>query len=328
MTDAPATQTPQDAAPSVAHFPLPLFAASMGLMGFTLTLQRAEAAMGSGRWISTLVLVFAVLVFLSTCAGYLVKILRHPEEVRGDWNHPVRIAFFPAISISVLLLATAIMPLSEGLARILWMLGAAGQAVLTLAVVANWIGARAFLAPQLSPAWFIPAVGNVVAPIAGSHLGLTELSWYFFSVGLIFWIILLTLVMNRLMFHEPLPGKLQPTLVILIAPAAVGFIAYFNLSGEVDAFARILINAGYLFFLVVLTQIRAFMRIPFALSFWALSFPIAALSIASFIFARETGSGFHLSVAYALAALLAVIIVVLVLRTFRAALGGHIFKPE
>jgi tellurite resistance protein len=32
---------------------------------------------------------------------------------------------------------------------------------------------------------------------------------------------LLTLVFNRIIFHDPLPGKLQPTLVILIAPPAV-----------------------------------------------------------------------------------------------------------
>ncbi|KPP87076.1 MAG: tellurite resistance protein [Rhodobacteraceae bacterium HLUCCA08] len=326
MTDGAAVAA--DHAPSVAHFPLPLFAASMGLLGFTLALQRVEAALGLGALASGLALGFSVLVFLATSAGYLTKALRHRDEVKGDWNHPVRIAFFPAISISVLLLATAVMPSSESLARGLWIIGAAGQAALTLAVVANWIGARAFLAPQLSPAWFIPAVGNVIAPIAGAHLGLIELSWYFFSVGMIFWVVLLTLVMNRLMFHEPLPGKLQPTLVILIAPPAVGFVAYVNLAGGVDGFARVMINAGYLFFLVVLTQARAFGRIPFALSFWALSFPVAALAIASFVFARETGSGFHLGAGYGLSALLSVIIAVLVLRTAKAALGGHIFKPE
>ena len=31
-----------------------------------------------------------------------------------------------------------------------------------------------------------------------------------------FWIVLLTLVMNRLIFHDPLPDRLVPTLVILI----------------------------------------------------------------------------------------------------------------
>jgi hypothetical protein len=114
-------------------------------------------------------------------------------------------------------------------------------------------------------------------------IGLREISWLFFSAGLVFWIVLLTLVMNRLIFHDPLPARLLPTLVILIAPPAVAFLAYTRLTGDIDAFARILLNSGYVFAAIVATQIGKFMRLPFALSWWALSFPVAALTIASFL---------------------------------------------
>jgi tellurite resistance protein len=219
-------------------------------------------------------------------------------------------------------------PYDRTVATGLWVIGAVGQGGLTLAVVANWIGHRTFQTIHIGPAWFIPAVGNVVVPVAGAVLGFSEISWLFFSAGLVFWVILLTLVMNRLIFHDPLPARLLPTLVILIAPPAVAFIAYVRLTGDIDAFARILINSGYVFAAVVATQFGKFARLPFALSWWALSFPVAALTIASFLYAHETGSAAHEFIAGFLLAALVVIVLVLLYKTARAIAARKICVPE
>ncbi|WP_425415989.1 hypothetical protein [Pseudoalteromonas qingdaonensis] len=37
-----------------------------------------------------------------------------------------------------------------------------------------------------NPSWFIPVVGNIIAPITGAKLGYIEVSWFFFSVGIVF----------------------------------------------------------------------------------------------------------------------------------------------
>lgn len=49
------------------------------------------------------------------------------------------------------------------------------------------------------PAWFIPVVGNIIVPLAGVRFAPAEVSWFFFSIGLVFWIVLLAIVMYRLM---------------------------------------------------------------------------------------------------------------------------------
>ncbi len=310
------------------HYPVTLFSIIMGLTGLALALHAAEAAWNLTNALSNTAYFAAILAFVAVCIGYLAKAIRHPHAVAAEWNHPVRIAFFPAISISLLLLGAASLSRSLALAEALWLAGAALQGVLTIAVVSGWISARAFQTGHLNPAWFIPAVGNVIVPIAGAKLGYVELSWYFMSVGLLFWIVLLTLVMNRLIFHDPLPGRLQPTLVILIAPPAVAFTAWLNLTGQVDAFARILLNAAYLFTLIVAVQLPRIVKLPFALSFWALSFPFAAVSIASFLYAGETGSLAHMWIGTGLLAVLSVIIAGLLLRTTRAIMAGEICVPE
>ena len=111
-----------------------------------------------------------------------------------------------------------------------------------LYVLHVWFNHEHLKIAHLNPAWFIPAVGNILVPIAGVGLGYIELSWFFFSIGILFWIVLFTIIMNRVLFHEPLPAKLAPTLFILIAPPAVGFVSYIGLTGGggIDGFARIL----------------------------------------------------------------------------------------
>lgn len=321
MTDAAATTR-------LEHFHVTFFAIVMGLSGLTLALHAAEQAYGLSSLASDIAYYATFAVFIVISAIYGAKALRHGAAVAAEWGHPVKLAFFPAISISLLLLAIASIGRSDALAHGLWLAGTALQAVLTIAVVSGWIGTRAFQHGHLSPAWFIPAVGNVIVPIAGAQLGYQELSWYFMSVGLIFWIVLLTLVFNRLVFHDPLPGRLQPTLVILIAPPAVAYVAWVRLMGEVGPFGLILLNAGYFFTLLVAVQLPRIVRLPFALSFWALSFPFAAVTIASFVHAGATGSEAHKIIGAVMLAVLAVTIVALMIRTSRAIAAGEICQPE
>ncbi|WP_323780362.1 SLAC1 anion channel family protein [Thalassovita sp.] len=310
------------------HYPVTFFAVVMGMSGLTLALHAAELAYGIHGSFSNIAYGATVFFALLIAMGYIAKALQYPAAVVAEWKHPVRLAFFPAISISLLLIATATLPRNAQAAEILWLIGMVSQGVLTIAVISGWIGARAFQTGHLSPAWFIPAVGNVIVPIAGVPLGYFELSWYFMSVGLIFWIVLMTLVMNRLIFHDPLPGRLQPTLVILIAPPAVAFVAWVRLYGEVDAFARILLNGAYLFTLIVAVQLPRMVRLPFALSFWALSFPFAAVTIASFNFAANAQSPIHKSIGSGLLLVLLIIIAALLLRTLKALRKGEICVPE
>lgn len=321
---APADATPQ----RLEHFPISFFAIVMGLMGFTLALHATETRFQAGQVASVAMLALSSAVLVAIAAVYILKAVRHWPAVADEWRHPVRIAFFPAMSISLLLLATAMMTQNPALAHLFWLAGTASQAVLTLSVIANWIGHRPFQPIHLSPAWFIPAVGNIVVPVAGARLGYVEISWLFFSAGLVFWIVLLTLVMNRLIFHDPLPGRLVPTLVILIAPPAIAFLAYLQLAGELDGFARVLINAAYVFAALVITQIGKFRTIPFALSWWALTFPVAALALASYRFGAVAGSAFHANLGTALTALLGLIIVYLAFRTLAAMRAGKVCVPE
>lgn len=320
MSDAPHTR--------LEHYPITFFAIVMGLMGLALALHAAtpfypvaELAAAAMLWVG--IGAAAVIAFF-----YLFKAMRYPRAVAWEWHHPVRLAFFPTITVSLLLMATALTTDYPAVARMVWMVGTAGQGILTVAVINGWISHRSFEVGHLTPAWFIPAVGNAIVPVAGAGFGYIELSWAFFSVGVVFWGILLTLVMNRLVFHDPIPGRLFPTMVILIAPPSVAFVAYVKMTGVVDGFARALIYTGFFFAALVLAELPKLAKLPFALSWWALSFPLAALSIASFLFARIEHSVFHQNVGLVVLIVLVVLVAGLIWRTAKAILRGEICKPE
>lgn len=274
----------------LANFPISFFAMVMGLSGLTIALQKAQSLNGQqvpylvDGLLFTTAAVFTVLLFV-----YLAKLIKHTDTVIGEFHHPVKLNFFPAVSISLLLLAVAFLGVDKLISEKLWLMGMVWHLVLTLYVVNAWMHHDHFQVKHINPAWFIPAVGNVIVPVAGVPLGYVELSWFFFSVGMLFWAILLTIIFYRLMFHSPMDEKLLPTLFILIAPPAVGFIAYTRLVGGVDTFAQVLYNTGLFMTLVLFTQLPRFLKLRFFLSWWAYSFPLAAISIASMVMFEHTG---------------------------------------
>ncbi|MBK5933556.1 tellurite resistance protein [Rhodovulum imhoffii] len=322
------TEPHQQAQGRLAHFPIMFFATVMGMLGLALALHAGEHSFATGTQYARIALYASAAMFLTIAFFYTAKTLIYPGMTADEWHHPVRLSFFPTVSISLLLMSVATLAEYPAIAEPLWMVGTALQGVLSLMVIADWIGHRSFKHGHLNAAWFIPPVGNLIVPIAGAQLGHADISWLFFSWGMIFWLVLLTLVMNRLTFHDPLPGRLQPTLVILIAPPAVGFIAWIKLSGALDVLGLFLLNSAYVFALIVATQLPRILRLPFALSFWALSFPLAALTIATFLYATETESTFHRYLGAGLLAVLLAIILILVGRTTLAITRNEICQPE
>lgn len=263
----------------MAHFPITLFASVMGMTGLSIAFQRIALIYPSIDGVGLTLFFVAVTIFIIISGLYTWKIVKYPDETLKEFNHPVRFNFFPAVTISLLLLSIASMELFPAVAKGLWVVGTAGHLIFTLTAVSRWIG-RLYSIQQFNPVWFIPVVGNVLVPIAGVEFFSREISWFFFSVGMVFWLALFSIMVYRLGFHGDLPAKLVPTLFILIAPPAVGFISYVKLTGQFDATARVLLYVAMFIAMLLAVMFRTFARTPFFLSWWAYTFPLCAMSIA------------------------------------------------
>lgn len=322
--NTPAT-TPQQ---RLEHFPVSFFAAAMGTTGLALAWKKAHTVLGLPAEIGLVLQWWAVGLFGVLALGYLAKITTRWSAVKHEFAHPIRINFFPAISISLLLLAAAFADTQPGLGFALWSIGAALHFGFTLTVMSSWIHHTRYDIKHANPAWFIPVVGNIIVPVAGVGFAPVEISWFFFSIGVVFWLVLVTIVMNRLFFHEPLPERLTPTLFILIAPPAVGFVAWVKLNGgEIDAFARILYYVALFLTLLLASNALRFFRLRFFLSTWAYSFPLAAMTIATLIMAERVG-GLFVPLGWVLLAILSIVLTLLTARTAQGVARGEICVPE
>ncbi len=310
------------------YLPVSFFSMVMGLAGFTLVLQRAARLWQVPKLIGLIALGVTVVAFVALSLLYARKVLRHGVDVMTEFRNPVKLAFFPTVSISLMLLSITFLEVNLNVASFLWFVGVPVQLVLSLLVLNAWIHRTTFEVQHMSPAWFIPVVGNILVPITGVALAAHQVSWFFFGVGLLFWIILLTIIFNRIIFHQPLTERLAPTLFILIAPPAVGFLAHTRLVGHLDTLAYVLYYSALFLGLVLVTQFRMFARLSFYLSWWAYSFPVAALTLATMQMYQYTGHIGFKWIAAVLAIVLTGLIGLLLTLTLRAAQRNEICVPD
>jgi len=169
------------------------------------------------------------------------------------------------------------------LSILFWYIGAPLQLFFTLTIIRYWIHNK-FKVVHSNPAWFIPIVGNVLVPVVGVEAAPMFVSIFYFTIGIFFWFIFFSIVMYRIIFHHPLAKKLIPTLFIFIAPPAIGFISYFRItSGSIDMVSMFLYFVALFTLLLLLFMVKMYDRSQFFISWWAYTFPLAAITIATLL---------------------------------------------
>lgn len=329
----------------MTHHPTPLkflmpgwFVIVMGLSGLTLAWHNAApllgqlavaVAQGLGWLTAGVALALAVLSFL--------RWQRYPQAVYEDVVHPVRHVFVAAMPISLILLATVATALSgpSRPVQALWVLGSAWQFAVTAWALSRWLAlplppgipaASQALWPSITPALLIPVVGNVLAPLAGVALGLPAWSAAQLGVGLLLWPVVLTLMVVRVGVAGVWPARLLPTTFITIAPPAVIGLGLLQL-GAPTLLAWMAWGMALFFLLWSARVIRPMLTQPFGLTFWALSFPLAAFSALTLRLTPHAPWPFQ-ALALALLPLVTLLIAVLLSATLQGLRRGNLLVPE
>lgn len=313
--------------PQALRFLVPgWYALVMGVAGLALAWHQAARAMGAAAEGVALVLAaLAALVFAVLAAATVLRGLHHAEAWAEDRRHPVRHTFVATLPISLILLATLAVTLfgAHPLAAALWWAGALAQAWVTWWVLGRWWTALPWAG--VTPALFIPVVGNVLVPLAGVPLGHETWAAAQFGVGLLFWPVVTVLLFVRIASHGAWPERLKPTVFILVAPPAVVGLAALRF-GAPEPVAWMLWGAALFSFAWVGKEARAIAALPFSLPHWALSFPLAALAALTLRLAAP-GSAVEV-LGLALLALATLVVAALALGTWRGLRDGTLLAPE
>ncbi|QQD52565.1 SLAC1 anion channel family protein [Pseudomonas fluorescens BBc6R8] len=312
---------------SIKNLPINLFGAVMGLAGLSLAWQSASEYVAYAQMIGAVIGGFAILVFIALVAGYLTKWVKYPAAVKAEFNHPISGNFFGTVTIALLLLSAVVGSASTLISQGLWMLGSLLTMILAAIVLSRLLSGNQE-SQYAVPAWLIPGVAALDIAVTGAHMPMAwayEFNLFAMAVGSVIALVFFTRIFSRLV-HEPVMAKgMTPSLMILIAPFEVGFLAYTNFFGSVDYFASVLFYFGLFLFGVLAFKVFR-QAAPFSPAWWAISFPIAALSNAALKYADAKGGVIPEAIAYLILAFLTIALAVLTVKTLKILFNGKLLS--
>jgi len=251
-----------------------LFSIPLGLAGLADAWQAAAPVLHTPKGVVRGLEILAAVIWVIVAVAYFWQGLR---QVLADLSDQVLGPFVPVCTISGMLLGVFLGRESLTAGRIV----VAVFLVLTL-LAGGWLTGQWMLGnitrDKVHPGYFLPTVaGGLVGAYAAAQVGLREIGVAVFWIGIVCWILLGSIILNRLFTRPRLPAALTPTMAIEIAPPVVAGIAYFALTG--GAINSVSIGLGGYAVLMALVQLRfvpIYSKLSFSPAFWAFTFPYAA----------------------------------------------------
>lgn len=314
--------------PWLARLSVGMFGIVMGLGGVSNAWALAHRDFGVPLAVSQLLLGLAVLSFAVLALLHGAKLCLHFAAVAEEFRHPVRASFFPAISVAAVVLSIGLRGYAHAAAEVLWSVGAAVHFAFALTLIRRWI-LHAQDESVLTPAWFIPIVGNILVPVGGVPLGHVEISWFFFSIGLVLWLVFFTIVVHRVLFLPAMSERSLPTLFILLAPPSIGLAAYLAFTGgQPGALGDILYCLALFIAILLASLVRHIAHGPFFMSWWAMTFPAAGWAGACIAYHLARPSAATAGIAVIALAAASLIVAWIAVRTAGHIASGAAFRED
>lgn len=259
----------------------------MGLGGLSTAWSGAVVYLGAPSFIRDGLFLLTICATAITSLLYILKILLHREIFLSELLNVETANLFPGLTVSVMLISSWVYSLGpdwQTIAIALWLGACTTHILLALFILRTWI-TRNVEIQRANPSMFVPIVGLFVAPLTGAGMvdaGVGHsMIWFCFSVALLFWLALFPVMLNRILFHGQLPQQFFPTLSILIAPPALASGATAALLGEFGIASQGFFYMALFQALLLGSMAPIFFRLSFHLSWWAFTFPSAALASAA-----------------------------------------------
>ena len=259
--------------------PANFYSIPFGLVGLARVWHLAGDLFGLPASIGAAFFLVAAVVFLILLASFVAKLVLAPGTIASELKHPVLGPFYSLLPISGMLLAVTFQPYAPIASLVVFWVFLLATALLGGWLTGQWIVAELDI-DKFHPGYFLPTVaGGLLGGECAAHFGMIGLGWMSFGVGMICWVVIGSIILNRLFFRPTLPAALIPTLAIEVAPPVVASNTYFLLTGgRVDLFAYILAGYAILMVLVQLRLVPVYLKLPFTPGFWAFTFSYAALA--------------------------------------------------
>ncbi|CAL1355735.1 unnamed protein product [Linum trigynum] len=234
--------------------------------------------------ISLFLLSLLSLLYTLRCAFYF-------HTVKAEFSNHVAVNYLFAPWISWLLLLQSA-PFSSP--PPLWWLFAAPVVALDVKIYGQWFTkGRRFLSTVANPTSQLSVIGNLVAARAAAEMGWKESAVCLFSLGMVHYLVLFVTLYQRLSGGARLPAMLRPVFFLFFAAPSVASLAWESISGAFDTASKMLFFLSLFLFISLVCRPALFKRSMrrFSVAWWAYSFPLTVLALASTEYAREVKGG-------------------------------------
>jgi tellurite resistance protein len=255
---------------------LNVFAIPLGIAGLAGVWQAAQTTVDAPAWPAEVLYAISALLWGILTATYGVGASRRSGALAGDRQHAFYGPFAAYIPIIGILLASHYEQHARTVGQVGVVVFVAALGVLVGQLLAHWLMGNLPM-QTFHPGYFLPTVaGPFIASIGLGLSGWRDAAFSAFGVGVVFWLVVGTLIFSRLFTGARLPDPLLPLLSVLVSPPATAGIAWFVLSGRMDAIGYALLGNLLLMLLVQALFFSEYRRLRFTTTFWAFTFPIGA----------------------------------------------------
>ena len=249
---------------------------------------------------------FNVFLFFILLIPWLLRWIFFKKEALKDLSHPILSNFYSTIAVGLLVLSANFIIIGKNIlvGRLLWIIGAIGTIFFAILTPYIMFKGEHVKIDHINPAWFIPPVGLIVIPIAGSLIinsttgVLQELvilvNYFGWGAGFFLYLALLAVSIYRFILHKPLPNTLAPTIWINLGPIGAGTAALISLVNHsyfikfkepFHIFGFFFWGFGIWWLLMAITMTIYYikrLKLPYAMSWWAFTFPLGAYISATY----------------------------------------------
>ncbi|EMS50810.1 S-type anion channel SLAH2 [Triticum urartu] len=274
-------------------------------------------------WIS---LALTVIVSIT----YLLKVVFYFEAVRREFHHPVRVNFFFAPWITCLFLVKGVPHPVWEIHHVVWYLLMAPIFWLDIKIYGQWMSSgERRLSKVANPSNHLAIVGNFVGALLGARMGLRELPIFFFAVGFAHYVVLFVTLYQRLPTNMQLPKDLHPVFFLFVAAPSVASMAWTRISGEFSDGAKLLYYVSLFLYVSLVVRVNLFWGFRFSLAWWAYTFPMTSVALATVLYASEVDNLVTRAMALGLSGIATMtIIVVLAATMYHALVRGDLFPND
>ena len=336
----------------IKNFESSWFAAVMGTGVLAVTSLFYSEYLPILKNISILLFYFNIFLFFVFLMLWILRWVKYPKNMIAELKHPVLSSFSPTVAVAMLVLGIDFILIKNNMffGEIFWTFGAIGMFLFSLIVPFYMFKSETIKLDHVNPGWYIPPVGLIVIPIAGSlimphltgvwHELVVIINYFGWGAGFFLYLALLAVVIYRFILHHPLPSAMSPTVWINLGPIGAGIVALINMVNNSPfitikepfyIFSLIFWGFGLWWSLMAIIMTLYYvkkLKLPYAMSWWAFIFPLGVYIASTHLVYKIFGFGIVDYIGFGLYWLLFFFWIVTLIKTINKVYTGELFKEK